>query len=208
MSRIIDDLKVMLYKRILHPVEFTKTSDEWDDEYTSGLWNKQHQLSNACVYSQVSSYFMALKRFGSILDVGCGEGILADRIESSYYSKYVGLDFSQVAISRAQDKNRKKAFFYCRDVRHYTPSETFDALVFSEILDYFESPHDLLERYQPFLKPDGIIIVMSHSPVQKRVFAQIDPILNLLDETKFIKKNRIDHVCKVYKSIENHKNFY
>jgi 2-polyprenyl-3-methyl-5-hydroxy-6-metoxy-1,4-benzoquinol methylase len=51
----------------------------------------------------------------SILDLGCGEGILHERMEKGSYSEFIGIDFSSESIKQAVAKNLKNAEFKVAD---------------------------------------------------------------------------------------------
>jgi SAM-dependent methyltransferase len=85
------------------------------------------------------------KHFGSVLEVGCGEGLqskhlahLADRI--------VGIDPSLLAIKRARSLKISNATFEVADVRAYRPwsPTSFNLVTACELIYYF---HDLEEIY-------------------------------------------------------------
>jgi 2-polyprenyl-3-methyl-5-hydroxy-6-metoxy-1,4-benzoquinol methylase len=70
----------------------------------------------------------------SVLDVGCGEGLLSDYLTSEQRKTYIGLDISKVAIHRAE-KHRGPPMHGVVGISHqYTPPRFFDFIVLSEML--------------------------------------------------------------------------
>jgi 2-polyprenyl-6-hydroxyphenyl methylase/3-demethylubiquinone-9 3-methyltransferase len=92
------------------------------------------------------------------LDVGCGEGILLERLGSNAYSRFVGVDISETAIARARKKCFDRSFFTQADAADYVTDETFDAIIFNEVLYYFPDPVAMAHKYRAWLKPDGLMI--------------------------------------------------
>lgn len=72
---------------------------------------------------------------GSILDLGCGLGLLA----SSAKDRYVGVDFSEVAIEYAASHHSNGEFIKA-DIMEFTSDITddeFDTVVLAEVLEHF-----------------------------------------------------------------------
>jgi len=86
---------------------------------------------------QVTSRYVV----GSVLDLGCGLGLLADMIDG----EYLGVDFSPFAIewARANTKNHK-ALFLLGDLRDLPPfpcaRKTYDTVVMAETLEHLDDP--------------------------------------------------------------------
>ena len=59
------------------------------------------EIGELAHYSAIVGYCYYLNKSGTILDIGCGEGILQERLRSLNYSRYVGVDISAKAIRRA-----------------------------------------------------------------------------------------------------------
>jgi 2-polyprenyl-3-methyl-5-hydroxy-6-metoxy-1,4-benzoquinol methylase len=102
-------------------------------------------------YSIIAGYLQYLKPGGSVLDVGCGEGLLQQRLGLSGYSKYVGIDISETAINEASSRQDEKTSFICADAVTYTPNELFDVIVFNEALYYFDEPLKMVGKYIQYL---------------------------------------------------------
>ena len=81
-------------------------------------------------------YLRYFSRGGAILDVGCGEGALAQKLPLEDYSRYVGIDFSRAAVDKASRLGLAKATFATANAEVYVPEGTFDAIVFTEVLYY------------------------------------------------------------------------
>jgi SAM-dependent methyltransferase len=130
----------------------------WESQYRDGRWIFLQELDQMTRYSVIAGYIQALKPKGRLLDVGCGEGILLDRLGADNYSKFVGIDFAQTAIERALRKQHPRSIFIQADAEIYVPNETFDTTIFNEVLYYFADPLDVARRYRAWLSPGGLFI--------------------------------------------------
>jgi 2-polyprenyl-3-methyl-5-hydroxy-6-metoxy-1,4-benzoquinol methylase len=130
----------------------------WESQYRHGFWNYLSDADEVPRYSVLAGYLTYFRPGGSVLDVGCGAGILQERLGSQHYSKYVGLDVSEAAITQASARADDRTCFIRAEAEGYIPREAFDAIVFNESLYYFESPLDVFERYWRSLQPAGIVV--------------------------------------------------
>ena len=143
--------------------------EAWDSQYRSGKWAFMQGISDAQRYGVIIAYLLQCKPGGSVLDIGCGEGILFQRLRPHGYSRYLGIDISREAVERVSTFQDASTTFVCADAEAYTPSESFDAIVFNETLYYFNDPLTTLVRYAGVLAEAGIIVVSTYLPSQRGV---------------------------------------
>ncbi|MGH7147761.1 MAG: class I SAM-dependent methyltransferase [Nitrospiraceae bacterium] len=99
------------------------------------------------LYSQRYDYYLAIgarvaERIGevrSILDVGCGVGILTTFYARQYPDKtFVGIDRSPASIARAQEQVKALGLtnvqFECLDLDHTAPTRSFDLILATHAL--------------------------------------------------------------------------
>jgi 2-polyprenyl-3-methyl-5-hydroxy-6-metoxy-1,4-benzoquinol methylase len=171
-------------------VVLLRISETWDREYQDGTWSYLRGITECARYSVIAGYVSFYCSEPSVLDVGCGEALLLPHFSLPPKS-YVGVDCSRFAVDSNQLAKRFK--FVCETAERYTPEigETFDAVIFNEILYYLENPIAILERYASFLRPDGIVVVSMHRSdesilqIVEHIWCQLDngPWLKL-DETR------------------------
>ncbi len=146
-------LKILPYR----PVKVAR--EEWNSQYSLGKWDYLRQVSELAHYSVIAGYCHYFKPGGSFLDIGCGEGILQERLCPSGYSRYAGVDISEEAIGLASGRQDEKTFFVQADVTEYQPDSLSDIIIFNECLYYFQDPLSVVKRYESFLTKDGLFIV-------------------------------------------------
>ncbi len=133
----------------------------WNKQYRHGKWDNLKSEKEAKRYYQIIDY---IKAYGpsnpSILDIGCGDGVLNERMKDLEFEHFVGLDFSEVSIEQAEKKNLPKAGFIAEDVVTFRPQRNFDVIVFNEAFYYIHDTEkdNVLNRMLQHLNKDGIII--------------------------------------------------
>lgn len=133
--------------------------EEWNLQYSLGKWDYLRQVGELAHYSVIAGYCHYFKPGGRLLDIGCGEGILQERLCSPGYSRYTGIDISEEAICTASGRQDEKTSFVQADVREYRPEGLSDIIIFNECLYYFQDPLSIVKRYENFLTEDGLLIV-------------------------------------------------
>lgn len=139
-----------------------RSREHLDGQYKNGTWDYLWSIGELARFSVVAGYCRFLRPGGAILEVGCGEGVLQDRLDRSMYRRYVGVDLSEEAIAKARTRiaqtPNSSASFVVADALGYAPSEQFDVIIFNESLEYFADPGSVVQRYEPFLTPNGLFI--------------------------------------------------
>ncbi|UOA10191.1 bifunctional 2-polyprenyl-6-hydroxyphenol methylase/3-demethylubiquinol 3-O-methyltransferase UbiG [Methylobacter sp. S3L5C] len=170
--------KVLPYK----PIEVTL--DNWEIQYKNENWSHLSHIGELARYTLIVSYCNYFKGLGSVLDIGCGEGILQNRLGSQTYSSYTGIDISSEAITRASKNRDHKTFFICSDAQLYVPDERFDIVIINECLYYFKDPLSFVRRYEGFLKDDGLIIVSMYlADRTKKIWKILERTCHIEDST-------------------------
>jgi SAM-dependent methyltransferase len=147
----------------------------WDDQYRSGHWSFLHDPSELARYGALAASSQRLTPARTILDVGCGEGILRELLRDRGYQRYVGVDLSSVAIEAARRSAAPEDSFVVADAETYAPGETFDAVVLNECLYYFHDPLEQAERYMRMTTPEGALIIsMFESPRTRAILRVLE----------------------------------
>lgn len=153
----------------------------WDVSYLTGAWRGFSSDDEAPRYRAVAAAIdQGLAATGAILDIGCGNGVLAHYLSPPAAARYVGADISWVAVAAAQQACAGLgAEFLVADLRSWEPHTTAAVVVFNESLYYLVRPVRVVHRYAARLQPGSEIVVSMtherwlHNPILR---ARIDDI--------------------------------
>jgi len=146
----------------------------WDEQYRAGHWSFLHNPSELARYGVLAAFCQRLTPARTILDVGCGEGILRDLLRDGY-QRYVGVDLSSVAIDAARREAGSHDSFVVADAESYAPGEAFDVVVLNECLYYLHDPLAQAERYLRMASPEGALILsMFESPRTRAILRVLE----------------------------------
>jgi ubiquinone biosynthesis O-methyltransferase len=133
--------------------------------------------------------FDSLPPNGSVLDVGCGNGIISLQLGKEGF-KIKGIDVSDKAIRKAKAVNPfTNVTFEVADAEKLKASgEMFDAIVCSEVLEHLNHPERLLKELLPILKDSGILLVTVPNGKGPREVLVTKPMLRLRKKNNWIWK--------------------
>lgn len=124
----------------------------WNDD--SGDWKGLASETERPRYEQIARLVSEFCPSGSVLDVGCGEAVLASYLARSV--SYTGVEPSAKASGTAASK----VTCHHATAEDFAPErEKWDCIIFNEMLYYSKAPRMLLEKFSKFLRPHGIIII-------------------------------------------------
>lgn len=135
-------------------------------------WGRLRATTEVGRYAVIQGFVEHFTPGGALLDVGCSEGILQERVR---YGRYTGIDMFADTIAKASRKSDANTRFVHADAASYVPDEQYDAIVWNECLYYLERPIDVIRRYPAYLRPDGVIIVSMfyQTFATRRLFRQL-----------------------------------
>jgi 2-polyprenyl-3-methyl-5-hydroxy-6-metoxy-1,4-benzoquinol methylase len=161
---------------------YIQAEAKWDADYTTGTWDYLSDQLEAGRYKAVSQMLSKYAPHGSILELGCGEGILQSRMAPSSYETYIGIDISKVAIQKAAHLGNHNTQYVYADMETFVPEAKFDAIIVNEALYYAVNPVQLLKRYANFLQPNGCIIISIFETTENRqLLNKIDLIYSRIE---------------------------
>jgi 2-polyprenyl-3-methyl-5-hydroxy-6-metoxy-1,4-benzoquinol methylase len=159
----------------------------WDATYAAGGWAHMAELIEAPRYAALIAYLSALHPGApAVLDVGCGEGIFRSRLGNLRMERYLGIDPSATAITKAKAlEDDVSQFMVATDP---TPDlGTFDVVVCSEMLFYLWNVDRFLAHVHSVLRPGGHLLSSNWqhpgvTALQRRLDAQF-PVVAAVEIT-------------------------
>lgn len=94
-----------------------------------------------------------------VMDLGCGYGAVANSVASRTGAQVTGIDLNQKNITQAKTSYALPNLTFIEgDVFKDLPNETFDTIVFSNVLEHIEHRVDFLTTVQKQLNPTRWLI--------------------------------------------------
>jgi 2-polyprenyl-3-methyl-5-hydroxy-6-metoxy-1,4-benzoquinol methylase len=143
-----------------------------EKRYSDGRWAYMNEAAESHRYSIIAGcceYYVPGNR--TVLDVGCGEGILQRRLR---YTSYVGVDMNLQAITLARSKESENTRFVLAGAEDFQPDGAYDVIVFNESLYYIPNPMTVFNKYRAFLNQAGVIVVcMFQTNLARRLWKEL-----------------------------------
>jgi len=133
-----------------------------DREYATGNWDHFFSFDELPRQLVLAGAIWNFHRGGSVLDLGCGSGRLAQLCQPYRFARYLGVDISSAGIAKANSLGLEGVEFLEASFETWRPSETFDAISFNECIGYARDPGATLEAFRPCLKPGGHFFISHH----------------------------------------------
>ncbi|MFN4145378.1 MAG: class I SAM-dependent methyltransferase [Runella sp.] len=150
----LSTLKDFVNRKILR-----RDRDRWNYQYNLGRWESLGDINELSRFSVIVGYTQFLKPNAKILEIGAGEGYLQQRFDKTKYSLYYSTDASDVAIANGKKHEDEKTKYLVADMNTYQPDQKFDVIIINEAIYYGGSVDKVLNRFNPYLNPEGIFIV-------------------------------------------------
>ena len=136
----------------------------WNHQYARGQWEGLKDTAELERQEVVKDYFVKYKGEGSIIEFGCGYGVLPDAIfKRKHYTHYMGVDVSDYIIQHIQNLADARHIFEVGDMEKYDFKEKYDVVIFNEVINYAQDiPKLIADCRQNGLKEGGIFIISVH----------------------------------------------
>jgi SAM-dependent methyltransferase len=168
----------------------------WNRQYAAGDWAWLARPGELARYSVLAGYALELKPGGRVLDVGCGEGLLRDRLHPRAFTQYLGIDFEE-PIRRAAPRSDERTRFVAADMNFFVPDVGFDVIVFNESLYLFRDVAEGLKRYETFLAPQGLFLVSMHGGLKTDgIWTLLRERYAAIDEVTITNRDGATWTCK------------
>jgi SAM-dependent methyltransferase len=133
-----------------------------DREYASGKWDHFFSFDELPRQLVLAGAIWNFHPGGSVLDLGCGSGRLAQLCQPYRFRRYVGADISSAGIAKAKSLGLEGVEFLEANFETWRPAEKFDAISFNECIGYARDPGATLAAFLPSLAPGGHFFISHH----------------------------------------------
>ncbi|WP_028400042.1 class I SAM-dependent methyltransferase [Ectobacillus panaciterrae] len=138
---------------------------KWDE--SAAFWNQNSQeMWDTGSRSTIIPFFKTfVKQGSSVLDVGCGDGYGTYKLSKAGYIA-CGVDLSEQMVQMGKERGESDMLSFVQGDLSAIPfeSETFDAVLAVNSLEWTEQPLQALEEMKRVLKPNGTACVAILGP--------------------------------------------
>ena len=138
----------------------TTGSSAYDKVYASEIIGVTRAINLIYHWSLPASKYVV----GTVLDLGCGLGLMADLVSG----EYTGIDYSQVAIWHAKAHVQNQAArFTCDDLLLYVldaGDDSVDTVILCEVLEHLKHPEDTIREAKRVARDRIVMTVPRNSP--------------------------------------------
>jgi 2-polyprenyl-3-methyl-5-hydroxy-6-metoxy-1,4-benzoquinol methylase len=157
------------------------SEDRWEHSYASRQADGYGTLHELGRYGVILGYLTWLGPGISVLDVGCGAGLLRARMDGVPFGSYLGVDPTAGAIDQARSLTDDRTAFRHGDLLRDDLGR-FDVVVCNEVLYFSPDPERLLDRVGGALRPGGHVLTsIWRHPGDTTLWRWIDQRFDRLD---------------------------
>jgi 2-polyprenyl-3-methyl-5-hydroxy-6-metoxy-1,4-benzoquinol methylase len=143
------------------PAEIKQDKASWEQAYQQGQWDRLASDGEYAHNLVVGGFIRRRPKPYSLLDVGCGSGVILRYLDLAMVTRYTGVDLAQAALDRIEIK-RPQDRYVCSSLEEFHPEEKWDVILFNEVLYYTHDPVAHLRKFEPCLHPGGSFVVSMH----------------------------------------------
>jgi SAM-dependent methyltransferase len=117
-------------------------------------------IKGEMVWRQVAGAVAEMLPIGSVLDIGCGYGRVAQQFIINGH-RYTGIDVSPEAIARAESEHPTGKFICC-DVLQWHPRQQYDIVAALYVFVHFVDDNawrSIVEKSLAWLAPNGVLVM-------------------------------------------------
>lgn len=142
----LQDEKIKDYYRYIENYDWTLASDKFVGPETF-----LHRNRSKKIIQIINQNFI---KNGKYLDIGCGTGLITRHLPPGSF----GLDINPRNLEKARKYAPQINFIESDAEKTGLPSEAFDLIVCTEVLEHFLNPIKTLDEIKRILKPQGVLI--------------------------------------------------
>lgn len=130
-------------------------------EYYFDAYFSKSRLTHIFHKNRIDKIISLLPGGGSILDAGCGSGVLLYILNKTSNYEIFGVDIRKECVDFASKKCGSNNF-YTEDLRNFDLKRKFDIIVCSEVIEHFRDDDQklVIESLDKHLKNGGVLVLL------------------------------------------------
>lgn len=154
---------------VLSPAEAINFPDQWyeimDERHFWMVWRTRAFLQ------QCRALSISTEAPYSVLEIGCGHGILRSMLEASTRWKIDAVDLNAGALYHSTPGRGRTALYNIHD-RSPSLAASYDAIILFDVIEHIESPPEFLSSALFHLKPGGYAFI--NVPALQSLYSKFD----------------------------------
>jgi 2-polyprenyl-6-hydroxyphenyl methylase/3-demethylubiquinone-9 3-methyltransferase len=157
------------------------TKRVWEESFSDDSVAHFADLEEMPRYSVLIGYLLYFGGAPDVLDVGCGAGVLRERLPECAFGSYVGVDPTGTAIELARAHGFARSRFVAGDPLDVELPQS-DMIFCLDVLYMVPRPVELIDRLHETLRPGGKLLVsMWRHPGDELLWNELDARFARLD---------------------------
>jgi nucleoside-diphosphate-sugar epimerase/transketolase N-terminal domain/subunit/2-polyprenyl-3-methyl-5-hydroxy-6-metoxy-1,4-benzoquinol methylase len=141
--------------------------------------NETDNLANT-YYSSIQHILRNLSKTSKILEIGCGNGFLLEKMHNHGYKNTFGIEPSIDAVKKSPIFLKKRIIndFFRPEI---FKENSFEFIFIFQTLDHIPNPNEFIEECYRILKPNGYIFAYNHDveSYTAKIFGEKSPIFDI-----------------------------
>jgi 2-polyprenyl-3-methyl-5-hydroxy-6-metoxy-1,4-benzoquinol methylase len=135
--------------------------------YTKKQLLKYKPLENNLYLRFINKY---LKQGHSVVDIGCGSGLVTNLLAEHHNCQFTALDFAdsiEIGKSYSKNNNLHNIDWIKDNILSYDFNRQFDVVICQGVLHHIPAYHEALKKIKSLVKPNGILLLGVYNPFGK-----------------------------------------
>lgn len=130
-------------------------------------WKFYYEQQEPFYVATVDAVASLVPKHARVLDVGCGDGLLANVLVEQRGCRVHGIDVHRGAVSFAREKNHNENTFSVCSAYDITAEAAYGAAVAIEVFEHLAKPETMIAGIRRALKPGGTLVISTPLPDER-----------------------------------------
>lgn len=135
-------------------------SSSYNDDFYSAVFNEKTDNYYKMHRKKIDTVLSMLEgiKGRKLLDIGCGDGLIAELLAKKIGAKPFGLEISKSAVKKAKKRGIDANVFDISEKDLPYKDDYFDVIFAGDVIEHIYNTEDILKEIKRILKPEGVFI--------------------------------------------------